>query len=511
MSNEQKHDSSQVGFFELIWRRRLVQFAVLYLGVAWGVLQVVAFIEQTLELPDWVDRTTLVIVAVGFPVALIIAWFHYRRLPGGDGSGSSAQTQAGADARAPRLDELPRPASSPSVAVLPFVNLSDETEKEYFADGMTEDIITGLSRLRHVAVTSRTSTFSYKGKSPDVREIASEFGVRYVVEGSVRPVGGRLRINVQLIDAGSGNHLWAEKYDAELSELFDVQDDIIDRITARIGAQLTSAEFERTRQLRPEALSSWEAVQKALATFSSDALSPALLPQIIADLRAAAQRDPDYAYVHSVLAWMLFSVATSGYSEDWAADFEEAGEHLAKGLRLAKDDPLNLMYCGAAASHGGKQRQAVELLNRSLEGNPLCADALLYLGVAHGYLGEFDEAYAAIDRAEAMAPSGGFAVAHSYFRGKVLFLEGRHEQAIERLAPYIRSQPEHSAALVFYALSQAMAGREDKADRTLRRALVAKPDLTFDQIAMFVTAHPDREESARRLAVLQNIWPTASP
>jgi TolB-like protein len=152
----------------------------------------------------------------------------------------------------------------PSIAVLPFDNLSGDPEQEYFADGMTEDIITSLSRFRSLSVTARNSTFSYKGKSPDVREIARDLGVRYVLEGSVRRGGERVRITGQLVDASTGNHLWAERYDRELEDIFAVQDEVTEAIVAAIAPEIDDVERERAQRSPPESLDAWGLYQRGL-------------------------------------------------------------------------------------------------------------------------------------------------------------------------------------------------------------------------------------------------------
>jgi adenylate cyclase len=158
---------------------------------------------------------------------------------------------------------------TPSIAVLPFNNLSGDPEQEYFADGMTEDIITGLSRFRSLSVIARNSTFAYKGKSPDVREVACDLGVRYVVEGSVRRGGERIRIMGQLVDGETGNHLWAERYDRELEDIFAVQDKVTEAIVAAIAPEIGDVERKRAQRKPAGNLDAWELYQRGLAAYYS--------------------------------------------------------------------------------------------------------------------------------------------------------------------------------------------------------------------------------------------------
>jgi TolB-like protein len=179
----------------------------------------------------------------------------------------SRSNGATGSAAAPPDQETGSPGQTtnkPSIAVLAFANMSNDSEQEFLADGMTEDIITGLAASRHLFVVSRNSTFAYKGQSPDIRDVGRELGVRYVLEGSVRRVGDKLRVTVQLIETASGSHLWAEKYDRPVAEMFEVQDEVVARIGGSLVAQLSSAEWERSQREPPANLGAWELTQRGL-------------------------------------------------------------------------------------------------------------------------------------------------------------------------------------------------------------------------------------------------------
>jgi adenylate cyclase len=224
----------------------------------------------------------------------------------------------------------------PSIAVLPFANMSGDPEQEYFADGISEDIITGLSKLRWFFVIARNSSFAYKGKAVDVKRVARELGVRYVLEGSVRKGGSRVRITAQLIDAATGNHLWADRYDGELTDIFALQDEITKKVVAAIEPKLLEAEGIRSQSRSPEDLGAWDMVIQANSLFWR--LTTAEREAAIALLRRAVERYPDYAPAQSMLAFVLL---ISGYL-GWVlmeSQLQEAAGLAARAEELDPSDP----------------------------------------------------------------------------------------------------------------------------------------------------------------------------
>jgi adenylate cyclase len=204
---------------------------------------------------------------------------------------------------------LPLP-DKPSIAVLPFQNMSGDPEQEYFADGMVEEIITALSRIRWLFVIARNSTFTYKGRSVDVKQVGRELRVRYVLEGSVRKVGQRVRIATQLIDATIGNHVWAERYDRPLADIFAVQDEITERVVGAIEPELYAAEHLRSQRKLPESLDAWECVIRALSCITQSSLAG--YNEAEALCRRAITVSPNYGQAHSLLSWRCFCGALTG-------------------------------------------------------------------------------------------------------------------------------------------------------------------------------------------------------
>ncbi|HEY5637078.1 MAG TPA: adenylate/guanylate cyclase domain-containing protein [Burkholderiales bacterium] len=310
----------------------------------------------------------------------------------------------------------------PSIAVLPFTNMSGDPEQEYFTDGVTEDIITELSRFRSLFVIARNSTFTYKGRAVDVRTVAKELGVRYVLEGSVRKAGNRVRVTGQLIDSLTGNHIWAERYDRVLEDVFEVQEEVTRAIVAAIAPKIDAAELEKTRRRRPESLSAYEIAVRAVA-FAHEAMirsDKALRDEAIREARRALEIDPRSAHALNALAYAQWQHLLNKTASDPKAAFDEGlaatataieadgSDHDAHANRawlfqFAPDQPrwdeamasaghaaeLNpnaffaLGSLGTLESYNGNPARGIELLNRTLRISPRDAlKAYVYSGLA---------------------------------------------------------------------------------------------------------------------------------
>ena len=248
------------------------------------------------------------------------------------------------------IPAVPR-SDRPTIAVLPFVNMSGEPEQEYFSDGISEDIITALSKLRWFFVIARNSSFTYKGKSVHMKQIAEELGVGYVVEGSVRKDGDRVRITVQLNDVATGSQLWAERYDRELADVFAVQDEITEAIVAAIEPQLYAAENFRAQRKAPESLDAWDLVMRALSHFWRVTREDNLVAQAL--LEQAIAIDPNYAQALAVLAVSHTFGAHMGWED--AATARPAAERAAlAAVRADGEDPW--AHLALACAHGYRDR-----------------------------------------------------------------------------------------------------------------------------------------------------------
>ena len=387
--------------------------------------------------------------------------------------------------------------------------MSDDTEQEFLADGMTEDIITGLAATRHLYVVARNSTFAYKGRSPDIREVGRDLGVRYVLEGSVRRVGQKMRTTVQLIEASTGNHLWADKYDRLYADMFDVQDEVVSDIAGALSLRITQAEVSRSRGELPTNLGAWELVQQAMHMQFHESPLLATSRDVLDLLKRAVELDPRYALARAAYAWLLVSSAINGWAEDHLSTFAEGRAQLDAALELDTSDPQTQYYVGAANVYIGRFAAAVRFLEKSLASNPHQPNAVVHLALARGYLEDFARSYIGFDQAERMASNQGETKIYAWYRGIVLGLEGRYEEAIPILEHILEVMPRYGVPRVTLAIAYEMTGRPGKAKAAVERACELDPGLNVDGIAMNIAAHPDPTKGHEREAILRKYWPGA--
>ena len=360
----------------------------------------------------------------------------------------------------------------PSIAVLPFQNMSGDPEQEYFADGIVEDIITALARIKWLFVIARNSSFIYKGKSIDVRQVGRELGVRYVLEGGVRKAGTRLRITAQLIEAETGTHLWAEKYDGALEDIFDLQDQITDRVVGIVEPSVRQSEIERSRQKRPENLGAYDLYLRALPYVAAQ--MPEDIKTAMPLLEEALKLQPDYAIAHSLIAWCYeLRFARAGMNED---DKKAALRHAQAALASGTDDAMALAVAGFVAYLLGKEHDAaLSAIDRALSLNPSCATAL-YLGAQSNALwGNGEKALSFANRALRLSPFDPLAFeAHMAFHAVAMSRE-RYEEAAAHTAKVIEIRPNFSTGYFQRAFALALSGRAAEAAFDAARGLELEP------------------------------------
>jgi adenylate cyclase len=334
-------------------------------------------------------------------------------------------------------NEAPVPSATalgrPSLAVLPFANMSGGPEQDYLAEGITEDLITAFARLRWLFVIARNSSFAYKGKAVDVRLVAQELGVRYVLEGSVRTAGGRIRVTAQLIDAETGKHIWAERYDRELRDLFAVQDEIAERVVAVVEPHLYEAEGFRAASNPPDSIDAWGLVARAVVMLNKFDRQLNLEARDL--LQRAIALEPSYARAHALLGWAVYW-ATYAY---WLPDREEAvtqaAAHARNALQLDPTDPWARMVVGMCLSSAGQHERALGELQTALTLNPSFALGHIVFGWALLRAGHFYEALAETGWALRMSPVDSFAGFYTTIHGLALVASGQYEDAL----PYLRA------------------------------------------------------------------------
>jgi adenylate cyclase len=379
----------------------------------------------------------------------------------------------------------------PSIAVLPFTNMSGDPEQEYFSDGITEDIITALSRLPWFFVIARNSTFAYKGKAVDVRQLGRDLGVQYLLEGSVRKSGQRLRITSQLLDATSGNHLWSERYDRELTDMFTLQDEITQRVAASIEPKLVAAEGARAQQRSTDELDAWDLVARALVHFWK--LTAAESGSAVAILRQAVKRHPDYGPAHSLLAFAMLLSGWMGWTSA-GSDRELASGLARRAAQLDDSDPWAHFSLGFLALTSRRVDEAIRYFEAALDLNPNFAAALDFCAYALAFDGRSEEAIRRSEQALRMSPRdpfntyvcGGIAAAH--------YVAHRYEDAIKWIREAIRLRPEIPGLHRMLCASLAQAGRVEEAKAAMKVLLQLQPDISITWIRQSVPYAPDPME-----------------
>jgi len=383
---------------------------------------------------------------------------------------------------ATRDDEprLPLP-EKPSIAVLPFDNLSGDPEQDYFADGITEDIITALSRFRWLFVIARNSSFTYKGKPVDVRTVGCQPGVRYVLEGSMRKSGDRLRISAQLIEAATGNHLWAEKYDREVSDVFALQDDIAVSVVGAMQPEIESAELERARIKPPDRLDAWDLFLRGKAQYHLYAREN--LTEAVSLLTRAIELDPEFASAHGALAHALHLQLIFDYADDAEAVGKQARRAAETAVRLERDDADIQVALGAFRWTVGEIEDACSALERAIELNPSSAIAHSLLGAALGMGGRAEEGLDHHRIAIRLSPRDpSLAIMMGRF-SNTCNAARRYEEAVEIAQKAIRlsnGRIWHNFINSIVALGHL--GKAEEARMQIRRMAALHPNVTIDTV-----------------------------
>ncbi len=388
-----------------------------------------------------------------------------------------ARSDAAADAPVDRPGTPYPLPDKPSIAVLPFDSLSGDPDQEYLADGMTEDIITGLSRFRSLFVIARNSTFAYKGTSPDIREVARDLGVRYVLEGSVRRGGARLRITGQLIDAETGNHIWAERYDRELDDIFTVQDEVTEAIVAAIAPEIGDVERERARRKAPDNLDAWGLYQRGLAGYYSS--TEMGLTSAIEQFDKVNEIDPTFAPAFAMASGARWRYAIHFEPDDRAEVLNRALEKANTAVTLDPRDSTGLYHAGEVLSMLGQHDLAIIKLEEAIALNPADAIARYFLGSVLRRAGRTEEAIPHFDHAMRLSPRDIWITGMLTDRAFVLFDLGHYEEALKwaqraRLSP----NPRTMTFAVFAAVLLKL-GRQDEARAAVTDLLAHAPGLTY--------------------------------
>ncbi|MFO1013958.1 MAG: tetratricopeptide repeat protein [Caulobacteraceae bacterium] len=454
-------------YLKLLWRQGVIQVALVYVAVAVGLFEAAGAIKARWGLPEWVDHIGLAVLVAGFLPVIFLAW----NLRGG-----------AAEIGPPETRNRSNTGKAPTVAVLPFANLSKEEDDEIFADGLLEDLITILSMNSSLVVISRSSSFAYKGQSPDIREVGRDLGARFVLEGSVRRGGDRLRITAQLIDSTTGAHLWAEQYDRPLADLFHVQDDLVCGIAAALDAEVDRAELARLRQ-ETHSISAWE--EAVRSSWLHERPSLAQLPLAMAHARKAIALDPEYALAYARLG---LAHATAHQMLGEPKDGENgriAYENIHKALALSPGDPRILGIACSSLSHIGYSDEALPLGLRALKLNP--HEATIYGSVGNAYLrsknSEKALQYYAVE--ERLAPKSIWLNPRYLYRGIAHLQLRQPEKAVAAFTRAVTGDPSFEQGWLALAAAEVLNG-----DLPAGAAAVKKLRALNDKLPMEAWARP---------------------
>lgn len=477
------------------------------------------------EISAWLEQNAVLLGALGSLAAVLALFlvngaqmiavvFRRAEAPSGRPSNPNA-AMAGATAAEPEGNRQSVDVSQPvpgfggrdAIAVLPFENMSDDTEQGYFADGISEDLLTSLQAFRTFPVIARSTSFAYKGKSPDIRRVARELGAGYVLEGSVRKMGERVRITAQLIDS-HGVHLWADRYDRNLSEIFDVQDEIIEKIVAAIAPEMLRADRKNQEQKKPEDLRAWDYALQA----GERILSPTIedFSQSLDLLHKAIELDPNFGLAHALIAnaysyniVFFGGKAFKGLPED---SMDLALHHAKKAVGLDKNQALAHRVLGLVLLRRGDITGALHECQEAVRLNPSGSLNHSGLGIILAASGRYEQALEEIEIAKRLSPQDFFLWNFYQVEGWANYSLGRYQQAAEAARHGLRLRPQNAYAhLQLIASLDALEKHEDAkaALVDLRRDI---PHLSPDELLLA----PSVKE--QYLAALERAgWPNPEP
>jgi adenylate cyclase len=364
----------------------------------------------------------------------------------------------------------------PSIAVLPFTNMSGDPEQDYFADGMAEEIITALSHFRQLFVIARNSSFTYKGRAVDVKQVGRELGVRYVLEGSVRKAANRVRITGQLVDTATGAHLWADRFDGGLGDIFDLQDQVTESVVGAIAPAVEKAEIERAKHKPTESLDAYSLYLRGLARFYQSSTRRAN-DEALRLFNSAIELDPDFASAYGRAAFCYANAKNNGWISVTANEIAEVKRLAQRAVELGKDDAIALAASGFALAFIVHDLEAAGLIDRALVLNSNLAEAWLYGGWVKNWLGEPEAAIERFARAMRLSPLDPLAIGMRSGTAYAHFFLGRYDEAASWVAMALQENPDDQNGLRIAAASNAMAGRPEQAHEAIARLRQLNPAL----------------------------------
>jgi TolB-like protein len=484
-------------------RHRFFRIATIYVVAGWLSIQAADIVLEAFESPAWIMRAFLILVVTGLPLTLTATWLVERTRQSqpsnpfvplviigvalvissvaymylsGDQSESRSESHLAQQVR----------ASNPVLAVLPFANMSDVGTNEHLADGLTEDIITLLAQAPGVEVIARNSTFKYRGQSPDVRDVGRDLGADYVIEGSVRPIGERIRVTVQVIDSDSGAHVWADKYDRPLTDFFEIQDEVTLGIAAAVGDAVFKQEHSAIAQSRTDNLTAWALASQAEMAFSHEVTGA---ENGVEKARRAVELDPQYALAHAVLGRAL--ALNSGYYNH-AEIAKEAEAEARLAAQLDPDDPKVNAYLAFTLLTTGQPVEALPYAERVPKISPSYAEGLAYYADILTHNGRSRESLPYFEKAIRLAPNAPQLAWFHWLHGEAFIHHGSFAEAETALLAARRlNQTPHTVLLRLLAGAQLQLGKTAEARASLERAAEIQDRSLLDDMALFEALFSD--------------------
>jgi len=394
--------------------------------------------------------------------------------------------------------ESPPPVlDRPSIAVLPFQNMSGDVEQEYFADGMAEDIITALSRFKALFVIARNSSFTYKARAADVKQVGRELGVRYVLEGSVRKVSNRVRITGQLVDAATGAHIWADRFDGELGDIFDLQDRVTESVVGAIAPAVEKAEIERAKRKPTTSLDAYALYLRGLARLHRFGNRQAN-DEALHLFNRAIELDPEFAAAYGRAALCYLIARINGWMPDAANAIAEVKKLTQRAVELGKDDAIALSAGGnALAFVVGDLGVGAGLVDRALALNSNLAEAWHFGGWVKVWLGEPESAIERFARAIRVSPLDPWLMGMRAGTAYAHFFSDRYDEATSWAALALQCSPDYRPGLRITAASNAMAGRPEQAQKAVARLRELSPTLRLSNLRDVLGPYRRAEDIAR--------------
>lgn len=453
-----------------IRERHLYRVVVIYAAAAWVLLQVADIVAESFSWPEWLMQGLILVALLGFPVTLLIFWFI----------GSAAADKA-------RPSDHVEPAEEkPSLIVLPFDCFSDLPEDKWATEALTEDITALIARNPGYSVVARNTAFTFQGESVDVRSLHQDLGVRYVLEGSVRRTPDALRVTAQLIEAESGAHLWAKKYDHGAEQFDRLHDELCQAIALKLGNELTRAEMNFSMRKPPAQWTSWDLYQQARGALQFSGWNKESFAQVTELLRKAIELDPDFAPAHAYLALILALGHWAHLIPDRKATHTASIEAGNRAVALEPESSEVLGYVGCSLSDLGHPEKGIPIIERAIELNPSNSQAFAALGAAKVVSGQLEEGISDLRHAMRISPADPGLAPWSTILSIAMIYTGMTQEAREAADRACKADPRYFGGYLARAMALAVAGQADEAQRALVEAKALNPDLTNESAVSLV-------------------------